>query len=157
MSLLLDAYGELLTEKQRGFLRRYFEEDLSFGEIAAQFDVSRQAIFDSVKHGESTLEHYESVLHLVAARKGEAESVSSSAKNSDLNNRNGTQSSTLRRCAAELIDLAEQLSHPGACGLGPALPLRLEAVAAELAGLSGHQAIAAQTSPEPAEATSSKT
>lgn len=65
VSLLLDAYGELLTEKQRTFLRHYFEEDLSFGEIAREYGVSRQAIFDSVKHGEESLENFERVLHLV--------------------------------------------------------------------------------------------
>lgn len=66
VSLLLDAYGELLTEKQRNFLRHYYEEDLSFGEIAQEYDVSRQAIFDSVKHGEEALEEFERVLGLVA-------------------------------------------------------------------------------------------
>ena len=65
ISLLLDAYGELLTEKQRTFLRHYFEEDLSFGEIAKDYGVSRQAIFDSVKHGEESLENFERVLMLV--------------------------------------------------------------------------------------------
>lgn len=65
VSLLLDAYGELLTEKQRTFLHHYFEEDLSFGEIAREYNVSRQAIFDSVKHGEEALENFERVLKLV--------------------------------------------------------------------------------------------
>lgn len=65
ISLLLDAYGELLTQKQRTFLRHYFEEDLSFGEIAREYSVSRQAIFDSVKHGEEALENFERVLRLV--------------------------------------------------------------------------------------------
>lgn len=65
ISLLLDAYSELLTEKQRTFLRHYFEEDLSFGEIAREYGVSRQAIFDSVKHGEEALENFERVLKLV--------------------------------------------------------------------------------------------
>ena len=65
MSLLLDAYGELLTEKQRAFMKRYFEDDLSFGEIAREHGVSRQAIFDSVKHGEESLERLERVLSLV--------------------------------------------------------------------------------------------
>lgn len=69
ISLLLDAYGELLTGKQQDFLRRYYEEDFSFGEIAQDYNVSRQAIFDSVKHGEAALEDYERVLGLVAARK----------------------------------------------------------------------------------------
>lgn len=65
ISMLLDAYGELLTEKQRTFLRHYFEADLSFGEIAQEYGVSRQAIFDSVKHGEEALENFERVLRLV--------------------------------------------------------------------------------------------
>lgn len=65
ISLLLDAYSELLTEKQRTFLRHYFEQDLSFGEIAREYGVSRQAIFDSVKHGEEALENFERVLKLV--------------------------------------------------------------------------------------------
>lgn len=65
MSLLLDTYGELLTEKQRDFLRSYYEEDFSFGEIAREHRVSRQAIFDSVKHGEAALENYERVLGLI--------------------------------------------------------------------------------------------
>jgi predicted DNA-binding protein YlxM (UPF0122 family) len=65
ISLLLDAYGELLTVKQRTFLKHYYEEDLSFGEIAREYGVSRQAIFDSVKHGEESLEQFEKVMRLV--------------------------------------------------------------------------------------------
>lgn len=67
ISLLLDAYGDLLTDKQRNFMRLYYEGDLSFGEIAREHEVSRQAIFDSVRHGEDALERFESVLGLVAA------------------------------------------------------------------------------------------
>jgi predicted DNA-binding protein YlxM (UPF0122 family) len=46
-------------------LHHYFEEDLSFGEIAREYSVSRQAIFDSVKHGEDSLETFERALKLV--------------------------------------------------------------------------------------------
>ena len=48
-------------------MRLYYEGDLSFGEIAREHEVSRQAIFDSVRHGEDALERFESVLGLVAA------------------------------------------------------------------------------------------
>ncbi len=157
MSLLLDAYGELLTDKQREFLGKYFEEDLSFGEIAAQFAVSRQAIFDSVKHGESALEHYEDVLQLVQSRHGRVESNSSNAKEAEPEVRNGTHGSKLRHCAAELRDLAKELSGPAATGLRPALPRRLEALAADLAELAGFESRAPQISPAPAKATLNKT
>ena len=70
ISLLLDVYGELLTEKQRTFLGRYYEQDFSFGELARECRISRQAIFDSVKHGEAALENYERVLGMVQSRDG---------------------------------------------------------------------------------------
>lgn len=65
MSMLLDTYGPLLTEKQREFMTLHYEQDLSFGEIAAMHKVSRQAIHDSVKHAEATLEELESKLLLI--------------------------------------------------------------------------------------------
>lgn len=63
---LVDVYGGLLTERQRRYMQLHFEDDLSFGEIAKQFNVSRQAIHDAVKHAEASLEEYESKLGLVA-------------------------------------------------------------------------------------------
>ena len=68
LSLLLDAYGELLTDKQRDWLRLYYEQDLSFAEIAENHGVSRQAAFDAVKHGEASLERYERALGVAARR-----------------------------------------------------------------------------------------
>lgn len=63
---LADVYGGLLTERQRRYMQLHFEDDLSFGEIAKQFNVSRQAIHDAVKHAEASLEEYESKMGLVA-------------------------------------------------------------------------------------------
>lgn len=63
---LVDVYGNLLTERQRSYMQLHFEDDLSFGEIARQFNVSRQAIHDAVKHAEASLEDYEAKLGLVA-------------------------------------------------------------------------------------------
>lgn len=65
MGALMDIYGELLTERQRLFVKLHFEDDLSFGEIAADHQVSRQAVHDAVKHAEESLENYEAKLGLL--------------------------------------------------------------------------------------------
>ena len=51
INLLMDLYGNLLTEKQRRFLELHYCEDLSFGEIATQYNVSRQAIYGREARG----------------------------------------------------------------------------------------------------------
>jgi len=66
INLLYDIYGQLLTERQQHFLELYYEEDLSLGEIADKFAVSRQAVHDSLKRAEQTLVRYEKELGLVA-------------------------------------------------------------------------------------------
>ena len=71
---LLDHYGDLLTDKQRDFMRMHYEEDLSFGEIAEKFSISRQAVHDSVKHAERALRKLESKLHLLEQSSDSCES-----------------------------------------------------------------------------------
>ena len=64
-TLLLDFYGELLTDKQREIYGAYFLYDLSLSEIAEQQTVSRQAVHDVVKRTEKILFRYEDKLGLV--------------------------------------------------------------------------------------------
>ncbi len=65
VTLLKDFYGPLLTEKQQNILSLHFENDLSFSEIADDYQISRQAVYDLVKRGEALLEQYEEKLGLV--------------------------------------------------------------------------------------------
>ncbi len=61
---LLDRYRSLLTDHQRRILHLAWEEDWSYGEIAARERVSRTAIYDLVRRTGGTLESYERRLHL---------------------------------------------------------------------------------------------
>ncbi|MBI1293101.1 DNA-binding protein [bacterium] len=65
----MDLYGPLLTDRQRDFVRMHFEEDLSFGEIAREHGISRQAVHDAVKHAEKSLEEYEAKLEFSSGKK----------------------------------------------------------------------------------------
>ena len=66
ISLLLDFYGPLLTDKQRMSLQLHHEDDMSLGEIAEEVGVSRQAVHDNLQRARHILNDYESKLHLVA-------------------------------------------------------------------------------------------
>ncbi|GFR37761.1 UPF0122 protein [Insulibacter thermoxylanivorax] len=66
MNLLFDWYGSLLTERQRTYMQYYFHDDYSLSEIAAEFAVSRQAVYDQLKRTEAILEDYEDKLGLLS-------------------------------------------------------------------------------------------
>lgn len=57
-------YGPLLTEKQRRIVELYYDNDLSLGEIAAEYDISRQAVYDILQRAVRLLEKYEKRLAL---------------------------------------------------------------------------------------------
>ncbi|MGR5868061.1 putative DNA-binding protein [Bacillus pacificus] len=65
MNYLFDFYQSLLTQKQRSYMSLYYLDDLSLGEIAEEFDVSRQAVYDNIKRTEAMLEEYEEKLVLL--------------------------------------------------------------------------------------------
>lgn len=65
LTMLLDFYGALLTDKQHEMMRLRVEEDLSLSEIADGFGVSRQAVHDALRKAEKTLTDMEEKLHLV--------------------------------------------------------------------------------------------
>lgn len=65
MNVLFSFYRELLTDKQVEYMADYYEEDYTLAEIAANHKVSRQAIYDSIKRTEESLEDYEEKLELV--------------------------------------------------------------------------------------------
>ncbi|REK77855.1 putative DNA-binding protein [Paenibacillus paeoniae] len=66
VNLLFDFYESLLTDKQRTILTYYYHDDFSLGEIASEFGISRQAVYDNIKRAEGILESYEEKLSLLA-------------------------------------------------------------------------------------------
>ena len=59
-----DYYGMLLTAHQCDMIKLYYDCDISLFEIAEQFDISRQAVRDSIKRAEQLLKKYEDTLGL---------------------------------------------------------------------------------------------
>lgn len=65
VSLLLDFYEELLSERKRTVLSMYYNEDLSLAEIADEIGISRQGVRDLIKKAEEELNNLEDKLGLV--------------------------------------------------------------------------------------------
>lgn len=65
ISILLDTYGKLLTEKQYNLLYDYYNNDLSLSEIAENEHITRQAVRDNLKKGENKLFEYEEKLGIM--------------------------------------------------------------------------------------------
>ena len=64
-ALLLDYYGNMLTEKQRLLLDMYYNSDMSLAEIAEDTGITRQGAHDGIKRSECLLDEYEGKLHLM--------------------------------------------------------------------------------------------
>ena len=64
-SMLLDYYGELLTQRQRECYELHYNEDLSLSEIAEQCGISRQGAWDNIRRADEALEKLEKKTGLI--------------------------------------------------------------------------------------------
>ncbi len=64
-ALLLDFYGELLTDKQREYCDLHWNEDYSLAEIAELDGLTRQGVWDILRRAEANLRNVEEKTGLV--------------------------------------------------------------------------------------------
>lgn len=65
VSILMNIYGKLLTQKQYEVLDNYYNSDLSLSEIAQNLNITRQAVRDNIKKGENKLFEFEEKLEIM--------------------------------------------------------------------------------------------
>ena len=65
---LYDLYGKLLTDKQRKYFEDYYFNNLSLGEMAEEYNVSRNAIFKQIHNVVDKLKDYEEKLGLYSKK-----------------------------------------------------------------------------------------
>mgnify|MGYP003603231710 FL=1 len=64
MNALFEFYATLLTEKQMNYVELYYADDYSLAEIAEEYKISRQAVYDKIKRNKKVLDTYETKLHM---------------------------------------------------------------------------------------------
>ena len=65
-SILLDFYGEILTDRQREMLECYYNDDMSLSEISDSVGISRQGVRSAIKKGTDILTEMEIKLGLAS-------------------------------------------------------------------------------------------
>ena len=66
IALLLDFYGELLSDSRRHAAELYYNEDLSLGEVAEDMGITRQGVRDHIEKAKVQLATFEEKLGLAA-------------------------------------------------------------------------------------------
>ena len=61
-NILFGYYGVLLTEKQQALFEEYYGEDFSLSEIASEYNISRNAVHDTIKKVQASLDEFEEKL-----------------------------------------------------------------------------------------------
>lgn len=62
ISMLLDLYGKLLTEKQADTVDLYYNQNLSLSEIAEELNITRQGVRKNLVYAEDKLFDFEEKL-----------------------------------------------------------------------------------------------
>ena len=77
ISILCQIYGKLLTEKQYEVINDYYNNDFSLSEIAENNNITRQAVRDMIKKGESKLFEFEEKLLIMKKMKDQEKQIQS--------------------------------------------------------------------------------
>ena len=103
--LLYDFYGELLTDHQKKIYEDAVYEDMSLGEIAGEYGISRQGVHDLIKRCDNTLQEYENKLHLVSrfmTIKEKIEKINRMAGNEELSRKELAEG--MRQLSGEILE-----------------------------------------------------
>ena len=114
MTMLLDFYGEILTQRQREFFDLYYNEDLSLAEIAENYGISRQGVRDAIVRAETAMEELEDKTGLLKRFMRLREKIDAiDAAAAELQKLNYRQSDTpeLERSAGEIRTCAAALKE----------------------------------------------
>ncbi len=111
-SLLLDFYGQLLTDRQYEIMDLHYNNDYTLSEIAEQLNISRQGVYDNEKRGRALLNEYENKLGLLSKfsqQKQKAEQVRKLFENFETNGLSRHNVEVVEHVKRELAELVNSI------------------------------------------------
>ena len=115
MTMLFDFYGDLLTDRQKEFFDLYYNEDLSLAEIAANLDITRQGVRDSIKRGEGILLELEQKVGFAARYQAVSQAharLETLARNIRFANKSSYSfSDEIEKASAEMLAILDRLQN----------------------------------------------
>ena len=114
MTMLLDFYGEILTQRQREFFDLYYNEDLSLAEIAENYDISRQGVRDAIVRAEAAMNELEDktgLLKRFMRLREKIDSIEAAAEDMRKLNYRQYENPELERLAGEILSCAAALKE----------------------------------------------
>ncbi len=109
ISLLLDFYGDILTDRQNEMLNMYYNEDCSLAEIADSFSISRQGVRSVLKKSETVLTDMENKLQLASRfikMREKSSEIASELQNINANINNDEISSKIHSLIVQIKEMA---------------------------------------------------
>lgn len=114
MTMLLDFYGEILTQRQREFFDLYYNENLSLAEIAENYDISRQGVRDAIVRAEAAMTDLEDKTGLIKRfmrLRDKIDAIESAANEIRQMNYRQYENPELERLAGEILTCAAALKE----------------------------------------------
>ena len=114
MTMLLDFYGEILTQRQREFFDLYYNEDLSLAEIAENYDISRQGVRDAIVRAEAAMNELEDktgLLKRFMRMQSSVDTIVAAANEIKTINYRQYENPELERLAGEILTCAAALKE----------------------------------------------
>lgn len=112
IGLLLDFYGQMLTNRQYEILDMHYNNDFSFGEIAEHLKISRQGVYDNIKRGKAFLNELEEKLGLVGkfeTQKIRAEKILNELRSIHYDTLNDVNTKKVKKLEKDIVEMIELL------------------------------------------------
>ncbi|HEX2924688.1 MAG TPA: YlxM family DNA-binding protein [Ruminiclostridium sp.] len=111
-SLLLDFYGQLLTDRQYEILDLHYNNDFTLTEIAEQLNISRQGVYDNEKRGRAQLIEYENKLGLLdkfSLQKQKAQNVQETMQKLKIDELSGENKDIIKNVVTQIEELVNNI------------------------------------------------